>query len=128
MAMQFELTHASMLPRLLEVLHWIAGFIVLSEGLNKLHRCDPLQPGIGLRARVVVLFKVAAWICLVVGAFGALLRPFVMAQIGGDLHLGPVRVTDQVSLSDVLCLGGFALLIVRSRFKETLHAQQPQPQ
>lgn len=107
------------LVHLVAILHWVSGFIVLAEGLNKLHRTAPLQPGLSRRARGVVLLKVAAWIALVLGAGGALVRPFVVAAFAGDLHVGRVLITDRVSLADLLCLGGFALLIVRSRFKET---------
>jgi hypothetical protein len=116
------------LLQLIEMAHWIAGFIVLAEGLNKLERCAPLQRGLSRLARTVVLLKVMAWVALVLGAGGAVLRPFIVGAIGGDLHLGRVLMTDRVSLADLLCLGGFALLIVRSRLKEPLHHdQQPQP-
>jgi hypothetical protein len=99
------------------LLHWFAGFIVLAEGLNKLERTAPLQPGLSARARLVVLLKVFAWILLVLGAAGAIVRPFVALRFG-DLHFGRLLITDRVSVADLFVLGGFALLIVRSRFKE----------
>lgn len=101
----------------LVALHFVAGAIVLAEGLNKLERTTPFERGLTPLQRVVVLLKVFAWICLCLGAAGALARPFVVASFG-DLHLGRVLVTDRVSLADLLVLGGFAVLIVRSRFKE----------
>ncbi len=106
------------LDQVMPVLHWLAGFIVLAEGLNKLERTDPLQRGLSFRGRLVVLLKVGAWICLVLGAAGAVARPFVAGVIGGDFSYRRILITDSVSLVDLLCLGGFAVLIVRSRLKE----------
>ena len=61
--------------------HWLAGLIVLAEGLNKLERSAPLQPGLSPRARIVVLLKVAAWVVLVLGAGGAVIRPLIVPGI-----------------------------------------------
>lgn len=96
------------------VAHWISAFIVLAEGLNKLHRTDPLEPGLDVRKRVVVLLKCLAWCFLVLGSAGALVRPFVHA--GGGLV--SQLLVDRVSAVDLCILGGFAVLIVRSRLKE----------
>jgi hypothetical protein len=103
---------------LVAVLHWLSGLVIFLEGLNKLERSAPLQRGLRWRARVVVLMKVFAWIALVAGAGGALVRPIVVVAIGGDLVVGPIYITDRVSLADALVLAGFALLIVRTRLKE----------
>lgn len=108
---------SSFLAALLPVLHFLAGLIVLAEGLNKLERTAPLQRGLTRRRRVIALLKVFAWIALCLGAAGAMVRPFVFVSLG-DLHVGRLFITDRASLSDVLVLGGFALLIVRSRLKE----------
>src|SRR5205085_1660586 len=98
--------------------HWLAGLIVLAEGLNKLERTDPLAPGLALRARAVVFLKVFAWMLLVMGAGGAIVRPLVVVAIGHDMQAGAVLLTDRVSLVDLCFTCGFAVLIVRSRFKE----------
>lgn len=102
-------------------LHWFAGLVVLAEGLNKLERASPLARGLQPRQRCVLLLKVAAWLCLVFGAAGAIARPFVVVAWSGDLRFGHIVITDSISLADLLVVGGFALLIVRSRFKETRH-------
>lgn len=107
------------LNHLVPVLHWLGAFIVLAEGLNKLHRTDPLAAGLSGRARVVVLLKVLAWVFLVLAAAGSLVRPFVVVAVGvSDVYAGHVLLTDRVSLVDLLFTLGFAVLIVRSRLKE----------
>lgn len=98
-------------------LHWLAGATVLTEGLNKLERAHPFEYGLSRCARLVVMAKVLAWIALCLGAAGAVARPFV-GGAGGAFFLGPVLIADRVSLADLCVLGGFAILIVRSRFKE----------
>lgn len=84
--------------------HWVAGLIVLAEALNKLERTAPFAPGLSLRKRVVDLLKAAAWGLLATGAAGALATPF--------LHL------PAPALQDACVIGGFALLIVRTRINE----------
>ncbi len=93
-----------MIAAAIALLHWLAGLVVLAEALNKLERTAPLAPGLCPRARAVVWCKVVAWWLLAVGAGGALVTPM--------LHL------EAATLQDPAVLGGFALLIVRSRFKE----------
>lgn len=103
------------------MLMFIAAVIVFVEGCNKLERTSPFAAGLTLRARLVVLLKVAAWICLVMGAAGVFVRPFIVLPAGQYHALGAFLVSDRSSL--LLVLSGFALLIVRSRFKEqTNHA------
>lgn len=115
--MQPEITPAAAYA-LTATLHWLAGLVVLAEGLNKLERAAPLAPGLDARHRALVLLKVAAWILLVLGAGGAVVRPLVVVAIGHDLETGSVLLTDRVSLSDLCLIGGFAALILRSRLKE----------
>ncbi len=86
------------------VLHWLAGLIVLAEAANKIERTDPLERGLTHRQRLVVWLKVLAWICLAIGAGGALATPFLRWQ--------------QPSAQDLAVIGGFAILIIRSRLKE----------
>lgn len=108
----------ALLTTAVAIVHWLAGFIVLAEGLNKLERTAPLQPGLTPRARALVLLKVLAWCLLTMGAGGALVRPVLVVAIGRDLHAGAVLLADRVSLVDLFIVGGFAVLIVRSRLKE----------
>lgn len=106
---------------LLPTLHWICGLIVVAEALNKLERADlfdgkrGLWPRLGAlawlatpwrwkRMRVVAVLKVLGWALMAIGAAGALATPF--------LHL------ERPTLQDVAVIGGFALLIVRSRLRE----------
>lgn len=97
------------------VVHLVAALVVLAEALNKLERADLwagrrgirsrarcavflLMPWAWQRAHVVTALKVAGWACLAVGAAYSLLIP------PAPPHLAVI--------------GGFALLIVRSRLKE----------
>lgn len=89
---------------LIDLLHWIAGLIVAAEALNKIERSNPLQRGLTLRARFVVLLKVLAWCLLAVGAGCALVTPLVRLEAP--------------TLQDTAVMCGLAVLIVRSRFKE----------
>lgn len=102
-------------------IHFAAGLIVVAEALNKLHRIDLFGGQRGLlarlaalawlvtpwrwrRVRVVLVLKALGWALLAMGGGGALATPL--------LHLAPP------SLQAVAVISGFALLIVRSRFKE----------
>ncbi len=98
----------------LTVLQMMAALVVLAEALNKLERADLwagrrggarlaclawlLVPWRWHRAHVVTALKVAGWSCMSVGAAGSLLTP----------PSGP----------HLAVIGGFAVLIVRSRVKE----------
>lgn len=91
-------------PWLLSGLHWVAGLIVFAEALNKLERTAPLAPGLSRPARIAAWLKFAAWLLLSAGGAGALITPL--------LHL------ERPTLQDVATLLGFAVLIIRTRFKE----------
>lgn len=91
--------------------HVVGGIIVAIEALNKLERTDPLAPGMSPRERLVAALKVAAWIALALGGAGAVAGPL--------LGLAPP------DLGDALTVGGFALLIVRSRLKEPIDGRRP---
>lgn len=99
----------------LHVLQMLASLVVLAEALNKIERSDVFEGHCGLRARlrastwllrpwawrrqrVVTVLKVLGWACLSVGAAGSVLTA----------PTGP----------NVAVIGGFAVLIVRSRLKE----------
>lgn len=91
-------------PALLQVLYLVGGIIVLCEALNKIQRTDIFARGLTWRLRFVAVLKVIAWLCLAAGAAGSLASPL--------FHIDPPK------LRDVLVMVGFAILIVRSRFKE----------
>jgi hypothetical protein len=88
----------------LEVLHCACGVIVMAEALNKLERVSPCKTGLSAHARLVDGLKALAWGLLALGAGGAIASPFMGME--------------QPTLRDVCVLGGFAVLIVRTRVKE----------
>ncbi|MES2685497.1 MAG: hypothetical protein V4706_01680 [Pseudomonadota bacterium] len=105
----------------MQVLHVIAGFIVLAEALNKLERTSPFAKGLTPRQRLVDGLKAFAWMLLALGAGGALvgplLQPMGVVETGMPYLYSHIAKTDP-SLADVCALGGFAVLIVRTRIKE----------
>lgn len=108
-------------PTMVQAAHWLAGWIVLLEALNKLHRTDPFQPHLTAAQRIaglivlltpwrwrqpacVTALKLFAWALMAFGAFGAVLAPF--------------RSAPPPTLQEAAIACGFAVLIVRSRLKE----------
>jgi len=88
----------------LQILHLLAGLVMVAEALNKLERTDPLLAGLTGRQRVTEWLKAIAWFLLGLGGGGALVTPI--------LHLEPPTFQDT-------CIAvGFAVLIVRTRVKE----------
>lgn len=90
----------------MQILHWLAGLIVVAEALNKLERTCPLAPNLSRRERLVEVLKALAWGFLAVGGAGAVMAPL--------LHLAPA------SLQDMCIVVGFAILIISTRVKEGL--------
>lgn len=92
------------------IVHWLAGLIVLAEALNKLERTDVLPAltttGLTLRERLATVLKASAWGLLALGAAGAVITP--------------VLSLEAQTLQDTCVLAGFAILIVRTRVKETI--------
>lgn len=104
----------------LQVLHLIAGLVVLMEALNKLERVALFATGLTSRQRWADGLKALAWGLLALGAAGALAGPWLQPM--GE-YLGATRIFAHItqpapSLADVCALGGFAVLIVRTRIKE----------
>jgi hypothetical protein len=95
----------------LDLIHLVCGLIVLAEALNKLERTDPVAPNLSRHDRIVEWLKALAWLCLALGAGGAVITP-LMPTVG--THMPPllIRVAD-----DAVMLG-FAILIIRTRVKE----------
>lgn len=107
-----------MAPVLLQVLHALAGLVVLAEALNKLERCNLWCASAGWRERVVEGLKAAAWTLLALGAAGAFAAPILRA-LGAPAHdLGFLMRLERPTLDQVCVLAGFAVLIVRTRVKE----------
>ena len=102
---------------MLLILHWMAGFVVLAEALNKLERTAPFAPGICRHDRLVDVLKALAWMLLAVGAGGAVIMP-VLGGLGIQAQMNQVILHQSPSLSETAVLLGFAVLIVRTRVKE----------
>lgn len=103
---------------MLQILHWLAGFIVLAEALNKLERTAPFAPGLSAHKRVVDGLKAIAWTLLALGAGGAVATPALLAMgMQADSYEVFMHL-EAPTLAEVLVLAGFATLIIRTRVKE----------
>lgn len=103
---------------LLQLLHALAGLVVLAEALNKLERCAPLRPGLTPRQRVVDGLKATAWALLAMGAGGAVAGPLLLASNLPTEHLAGTLRIEPPTLDQALVLIGFAVLVIRTRLKE----------
>ena len=88
----------------IQIIHWLAGVVVLAEALNKLERTAPLAYGLAPRERLVDWLKAIAWAFLAIGGAGAVITPLMQMDVP--------------SLQDMCILLGFAVLIIRTRFEE----------
>lgn len=88
----------------IEAVHWLSGFVVLAEALNKLERTCPLSKPRHSRRRAVEWLKAIAWSLLAIGAAGAVITPLLPLE--------------KPTLQDSATMLGFAILIVRTRIKE----------
>lgn len=102
----------------LQVLHVLAGLVVLAEALNKLERTDPLARGLSARERCVDALKALAWGLLALGAAGSLAAPVLLALGFQPEAGGHIARLERPTLAEVSVLAGFATLIVRTRVKE----------
>ncbi len=101
----------------LETLHWIAGLIVVAEGLNKLERSAPFAAGLSAHKRLVDGLKALAWLLLVIGGGGAIASP-LLHICGIPTGSLPWLAHQAPTLAETAVLVGFAVLIVRTRVKE----------
>lgn len=90
----------------LQTMHCLAGVIVVAEALNKLERTTPCARGLTPRQRVLAWLKAVAWVLMTLGGAGAIVTPLLSLETP--------------TLQDVAVIVGFAVLIVRSRLKESL--------
>lgn len=102
----------------LEILHAIAGLVVLAEALNKLERVRPFAAGMRARDRVVDGLKALAWLLLALGAGGALAAPALLWMGVPEHSTSLLMRLERPMLDQTLVLLGFAVLIVRTRVKE----------
>ena len=101
----------------LQLIHFLAGLIVLAEALNKLERVAPFAPGIDPHTRLVDGLKALAWALLALGAGGAVATP-VLGEFGIHSRTSQMITHQLPSLAETLVLVGFAVLIIRTRVKE----------
>lgn len=102
----------------IQVLHALAGLVVLAEALNKLERCAPFARGLSWHDRLVDGLKALAWFMLAMGAAGALAAPALRAMGMPADAGGEFARLERPTLAETLVLAGFAVLIVRTRLKE----------
>jgi hypothetical protein len=102
----------------LQVLHIVAGLIVLAEALNKLERCAPTAPGLSPRERLVDALKALAWLLLALGAGGAVASPLLLGMGIPHQVAGQLSRLETPTFAETMVLTGFAVLIIRTRFKE----------
>lgn len=101
-----------------QLLHAMAGLVVLAEALNKLERCAPFAHGLSWHDRLVDGLKALAWFMLAMGAAGALAAP-VLRAMGLPVDAGgEFSRLEHPTLAETLVLAGFAVLIIRTRVKE----------
>lgn len=89
----------------LDIIHWLAGAIVLAEALNKLERVDLRSPR-SMRQRIIDAVKAGAWSLLALGGAAAVIGPLVAGLIA------------RPSWQDVCVIAGCAALIIRTWIKE----------
>lgn len=102
---------------IIQTLHFVAGFVVLAEALNKLDRTDPCACDLDLRERVTEWLKGIAWVLLALGSFVAVFGP-VLISVGVQSSEAPLLRLETATLTETSVLLGFAVLIVRTRVKE----------
>lgn len=102
----------------LQILHAVAGLIVLAEALNKLERTSLFTPRRRTYDRLADCLKVTAWALMALGAAGAVAAP-MMLQLGIEPNqANELMRLERPTLAETVVLLGFAVLIVRTRVKE----------
>lgn len=105
----------------LQIVHWLAGLVVLAEALNKLERTAPCRAGLCWRERTTEWLKALAWGLLALGGAGAVVTPLIprlpFTERAGD-YLALFLPLQTPTLQDACIVLGFAVLIVRTRIKE----------
>lgn len=102
----------------LQIVHTVAGLVVLAESLNKLERTAPFAAGLAARERVVDGLKALAWLLLALGAGGAVAAPALTALGLPPDAGGAFARLDEPTVAETAVLLGFAVLIIRTRVKE----------
>lgn len=101
----------------LQVMHFLAGLLVVAEALNKLERTAPCAPGLTRQQRQVAVLKAIAWVLLAIAGAGAVAAPLLLS-IGVQSHDLPLLRLERPMLGETTMMLGFAVLIIRTRMKE----------
>ncbi len=97
----------------LQLLHWLAGMIVLAEALNKLERIRLFERGITIET-----LGAMGWLMVAMGAGGAVITP-VLLMLGFKPYLHTILMRlERPTFAEVVVLMGFAFLVLRARLKE----------
>ena len=104
------------MSQVIGILHWLAGFIVLAEALNKLERVHPAARSITAEKRFYESLKAIAWVLMALCAGGAVASPvlLLLGVHGGTL---PLQRLEHPTWAETAGLVGVAILIVRTRIK-----------
>lgn len=102
---------------MMQLIHLLAGLLVVAEALNKLERTNPCAPALTSRQRLVAVLKAVAWVLLALAGAGAVAAPVLLA-VGVQSHDLPLLRLERPLLGETLMMLGFAVLIVRTRVKE----------
>jgi hypothetical protein len=101
----------------LQVIHFLAGLLVVAEALNKLERTAPCAAGLTRNQRQVAVLKAVAWVLLAMAGGGAVAAPLLLL-LGVQSHDLPLLRLERPLLGEAAMMLGFAVLIVRTRIKE----------
>ena len=102
----------------IQIMHMLAGLIVLAEALNKLERCAPMAPGLTPQQRLVDALKALAWFMLALGAGGAVAAPMLLSGGMDTSEVSDLLRLERPTLAESLAMTGVAVLVIRTRVKE----------
>ena len=101
----------------LPILHALAALVILAEASFKAELSNPCKSGLCPRSRALEALKAFAWVLLAFGSGASVLLPLLAtAQAASGARL------PTPTLESTVVMVGFAVLIIRTRFKE---AQTP---
>lgn len=98
----------------LTAVHAAADLVIVTEAVYKLELAYPCARGISARVRLLQVLKSLAWLLLAFGAGASLLLPL----LGSAWAASPSQLLPLPTLENTAITVGFAVLIIRTRFKE----------
>jgi hypothetical protein len=106
----------------LQILHALAGLVVLVEAINKLERTCPTAAGLTRNERILEVLKALAWFPIAIGSAGAVVGPFFYFSGSNPNTLFHLLRVEHPTLSEVTAMAGLAVMVVRTRVKESFSA------